>query len=510
MSENNLKWGSKIFMNIFSIIILRNLLEMLLKKGDDWNLMVLDDYLCWWVHNPLFYFTLVIGIIFIADILLNISLKVIIKSVTAGFSIILIGPITDYIMNVGSIPYLYVKDPAYIVPIAINIINPSVSLLSIGVTPGPRLEIFIATIFSAVFVYLQEPVINKFEKVFLSVVSAIFIYLWIVFLCMWPAVIYSFHSLSEGFVLNNIVYSKIYLSFLLIFCSILIAKYNKPFFVNIVRFIRPKRYFHYLFIIVAGVLISIKVSGSDYLTSMDPINFFLNIFFPFIAFTSIFISTTIINDLTDYAEDSINNRNLINSPDMRNEAIVILIITFIIAMLTSYLCSTRAMSIILGLSALNIIYSVPPIRLKVHFPFAYILLALGSVLMYIFGAILFNPINIFSVIKIDYVILIFVVTLFGAFIKDLPDYKGDKNANIKTLPVLLSPASNKLFYSILLISVYGYVIIFGLSFSRYSIIIALPAVFSVKEIIQNPFSNSRLFIAYFISFFLTLTFIFIK
>jgi len=488
-----------IIMLVCAAIIIRNLVELYLKQLSGLTSFSPDDWINWWIHFPLFYLTLWLGATLGFSWLLSMSLWNSGRLTTPLLFIIIIGPIVDTLTVGGGVPYLYVKSPEAAYHIVINLLNPFIDLLPWGVSPGPRVEVALAILAGGVVTWRYTYNTPK-VKIMNMLIIANSTYLWIVILCAWPAILNVALKTNNGLITNPSYYAQIYG---IICFSILVWIYFLHFPVHsqtIYNFFRLKRFVHYLLLASAGSLIYLK-SHTWIVNSFTNLLYVLpRLISGYIALIMIFISTTIFNDLYDQLEDTINNRRfLYDHPELRSHTTILAWITFGVALLFSLTINSTAFYIIIAWFTLNIIYSIPPIRLKRWFPASNIIIAVASVLSVIFGSLLTGAQNICLNELGEFLTYVLVISFIGSFIKDLPDVQGDIASRIRTLPTLLPPKKYIVVYIILIIACYALAITYAINISIFGWLIVIPATMSILTLAKNYCENRELLLYYFAS-----------
>ncbi len=174
---------------------------------------------------------------------------------------------------------------------------------------------------------------------------------------------------------------------------------------------------------------------------------------PFLAIFSVWMFTTIINDVYDEPIDRITNpdRPLVSGMISRKTYVHIGYIWMIVALITGLLMPFKsAICIVLSLAA-GYIYSVPPLRLR-RFLAAPMFIGIGSLLSYCTGFFSIAASPDADAVKIGVIILISLT--LGPFTKDIKDVEGDRKAGVKTLFTVYSVHTAKLIVGIMLFIAY--------------------------------------------------------
>ena len=157
------------------------------------------------------------------------------------------------------------------------------------------------------------------------------------------------------------------------------------------------------------------------------------------------------NDYCDYEIDLINrpNRPLSRGTINSNEAFIFSILMFLIGSLVALLLPLKATIVSVGIALpLMIIYSL---RLKGILIIGNIVVSMILGLSFIFFGLSHG--NILPMIVPSF--LAFGLTLLRELIKDIADIEGDKENNLKTLPIVIGE-ENSIFVSYFLIFIIGF------------------------------------------------------
>ncbi len=164
-----------------------------------------------------------------------------------------------------------------------------------------------------------------------------------------------------------------------------------------------------------------------------------------IAVTSVAYSIYLNNDLWDLENDIryINlgkpeaaKRPLAKGLISKKEMKIFVIFFMILGLSAALLINIQAFLAQLGFLAIGFAYSIEPIKLKKRFIIKYITLASGAVLSILTGGFASGGI---SGRLIFFVIISFIIYFGLGSLNDLRDLKWDKEAGIKSFPVVLGP-----------------------------------------------------------------------
>jgi geranylgeranylglycerol-phosphate geranylgeranyltransferase len=162
--------------------------------------------------------------------------------------------------------------------------------------------------------------------------------------------------------------------------------------------------------------------------------------FVFTFFTALFLeaSTFALNDYYDFEIDKKNNREdrpLVRGDLSKNAALYLFIILFPLGIISSYFVNLSCFIIALITAIFAIFYDIilKKIKLLGNFFIAYVM-----AIPFVFGAASILPINDLSLNLSPAVIIVaFIAFLSGVgreIMKDVMDYKGDKEEGVKSFP----------------------------------------------------------------------------
>ncbi len=212
--------------------------------------------------------------------------------------------------------------------------------------------------------------------------------------------------------------------------------------------IRIFRTIHYVGMAVGGLFVAANVNGESVFSLWRYI-------LPLVALAVyVFQGAVLLNDYFDYDGDrlSLNKTPLIKGFIKRRHALYsgwfLSLYSIFLGFLISYVAG---ISMILAVG-INILYSMPPFRLKRFYPISTFLLALGGFVMMLsgFSAIIDNalafPLRMFLLI-----IITFTLT-FGT--KDIKDIEGDRVMGVKNLYIWFDIRTASLINSFLVFIAY--------------------------------------------------------
>ncbi|MBI5415738.1 MAG: UbiA family prenyltransferase [Candidatus Omnitrophica bacterium] len=303
-----------------------------------------------------------------------------------------------------------------------------------GVMPGMRVEIALAV--GASFLYFLAKGRNLWQGLWFSFLTytVIFIY------CALPfAYVTSMHALGLGdeITLPAMTNSLLFLILFLGFWQFYL--YNKTYFTEIFKDIRPLRLLHFEFMFFLGVVLS--QATHPYPLPPDSSGFFHGIFLTAATgFAWLFAVTT--NNIVDYDIDAISNprRPTVTGVIPARDYKYFPWLFFALAVIYSGAVNLISLFLILVFMGNYFLYSTPPLRLKRLTFFSKLLISLNSLVLVLLGQ-LFHSGNFALPLGVIFFFLVCVTATLN-FI-DIKDYEGDKKAGIRTLPVVLGLETSK-------------------------------------------------------------------
>lgn len=461
------------FAVFFLAVTLRNFLEVVF-SGAAFDALV-------FFHFYLFYFSLALGIAVMFNFFVKTPVKRALKAVLHFFPIIIFAPLIDAVIAGGAglrMSYLF---PGTHGGILLRFFTLGGNFYPSGITPGIKFVALVALLL--IFFYFFSKTSRLLKSIFLVffVYAAGFSLAFIPFFLKFISGIFGINLLAEW----RIVLPNFYLVLVFIIGVIAVRVENKYFFSKIFFGKGFFRLFHYELMFFAGVFIAAK-SGFFVLSGQ---NFFHFLLVPIaIFFSGIF--SGIINDIADSKGGASKCSELAWG--------------FLgLAIFYSLMAGIFSAGLILLGSAIFSAYSAPPLRLKRVPLLSKFLLACNSLILVLLGYSLAGGQIISFPSSVAFFFLVGVALAIN-FI-DLKDYKRDKKAGIKTLPVLLGLKNSKI-----LIGVF-FVVAYALAYFIFSNpLLVLPlAFFAVLEfylINRKNYDERLVFAAYLLSILLLIPF----
>ena len=390
--------------------------------------------------NLLHYYLWYIGLALILTIVLHFAtrekLEKIARLVFPTFMILIVVPIIDILWSGGKGINMSYMLPGVHEDLLSRWLTFSGSYVGMGATPGMKIEVLLVLIGCFAYVYMKKRSILR--GIFFTFVVYSTVFWWG---CIPFAVKYFLESFGVEYAFTSEVAVNFVLLLLLIIGSIAFYLYNKKYFVEIIKDIRPFRALHYELMFVLGVALACNLFDVGIEPSRETLFkwFFAPVVILFAGIFSIFV-----NNLSDIEIDRITNRErpLVTGKIKVEDYKKMTILFFFLAVIYSAAINHITLFLTLLWIGNYFLYSVPPLRFKRIPFFSKLFLSLNSLMLVILGYYFVTGFT--SLFPVE-VILFFVVgyTAVVNFI-DLKDYEGDKEAGIKTIPTILGLRKGKL------------------------------------------------------------------
>lgn len=431
-------------LSFFFATFLRSFLECF-SDTDAWGtvkLILILDY-------TLSYVVFATAIILLLHLATKTEVIKVAKVVLSGFIVLVSVPLIDMLLSGGK-----GYDIAYLLPeVHGNLLLRFITFFGefyssgLGATPGIRIEITFVLLGAFIYFFLKK-------IKFLKNIFCVFLLYSIIFSVF--ATPYTNKLLLT--ILNlEMVHPQIltvYFFPVVLFGLGLFLFYftNKNYFKIILKDLRPFRLVYYEIMFFLGILIALK----NFTFTLTPNNLFAFVFI-FLSIIFAWVYSVMTNNLQDIEIDEISNKN---RPLVKGEISSIAYkkiagLSFFLALFYSGLAGFTAFFIILLFIGNYFLYSMPPFRLKRVPFFSKSLIALNSLILIMLGFSITSgvPIENLPISNPAFFLVLLSLTALINFI-DIKDYEGDKQAGIKTLPVLLGLKRSKIIISIFFALVY--------------------------------------------------------
>ncbi len=415
---------------------LRNFLEIFSSKAS----MQFEVF----THYYLSYAALAMTLILLFYILTRTDILKIAKIILPSFIIIILAPLLDLILSLGKGHIITYLLPGKHNNLILRYFTFFGNFTGMGITPGMKIEIAIILLASFTYFYIKN------SKLIKSFLFTILTYTLIFGYCASPFLMKKIlEIMGLEYESSNLLFINFYLLFIFLIGVILMYLKYKNFFKIIIKDVRPFRLLHFELMFALGLILGINYS----VFNLTAANIFHFIFIP-ISIAFAWVHCVISNNIEDYNIDKISNRERplikykINTALYRKISWFLLLVSLIYAIAVNY----QTFFIILLFAGNYFLYSMYPLRLKRVLLLSKLLISFNSLILVILGFITVSAL-IHDFPKIIIAIFLIGLTSIINFI-DIKDYKGDKKAGIKTLPVVLGLKKGKFAIGIFFILAY--------------------------------------------------------
>lgn len=149
-----------------------------------------------------------------------------------------------------------------------------------------------------------------------------------------------------------------------------------------------------------------------------------------------------LNQITDIELDKLNKPHLplASGEISRSAARVIIMVSALVCVISAYLAGWLMFALVLIVGALGTAYSVPPLKFKKHhlgaaFSITLVRGVLVNILMFLHFQWEISETLEFPLYMLPLVLFMILFSIGIAWLKDIPDIKGDRNHGIETLAV---------------------------------------------------------------------------
>lgn len=431
-------------LTFFFAVTLRNFLEVFLFCGD-----VVPDIFS---HFYLSYVCIAMSVIILFHFATGEKIKKISRVILAYFLIVLIVPVVDLIASfltgtVYNITYLTPGQHGNLLLRFLTFFGP---LDQLGITPGIRVQVGLLVLGSFVYFFAKNR--NVVRSLFFSFLT----YCLMFFYGIFPFAAETFlkvFGLKPVFSQALMINSYLLLALMLGVC--LFYLYKKEYFMEILGDIRIFRLLHLESMFVFGAAFAqLAMIRMDFLPEFQvtqDILFYIVFMMVSVAFAWLF--SVVINNITDVKIDRVTNRT---RPTVTGKIPMEIYkkfawIFFLLAMVYSAAVGFTGAFLVLLFMAVCFMCSMPPLRLKRVFLLSKLLMSFNCMVLFVTGYFF-----VYGSMRIPFVILIFFLVFLTAVISfiDIKDYRGDRKAGIKTLPVVLGLKRSKIVIGLSFLAAY--------------------------------------------------------
>jgi 4-hydroxybenzoate polyprenyltransferase len=480
----------------FSVVIIRDLLEVFSDIGNPWLIISPENFL---LHYPLFFIDLTIILIIIINLFTNQNPIKTTKLFAFFLPIIWLAPIIDLLRGGADLRFIQFSSFS-------GFLNSLLNYFYIppegGVTVGILVETTIILLLLSAYIYI------KTKSVIKSTIAFVVSYVFGKTLGSLTSLLNLFSSVffpgTQKITVNTTHFSRVYLPevkvslvlFLLLIILLIIYffLYSRKKLFHFIRYISLTRIIHYLFIFNSGVMLSVVINKA-------PISFFeyLMIFSANIVVVFGWIFLKGLNDYNDKKEDSVSNREnpFLGKLFSEKELIVIFTIIGLLLILGAAMINYEFFFIVLAILSIGFIYSFPPFRIKRLIFISHLSIAACVGLAYLLGLFLVKRYTSFAGIELNIFINLMILFFLASHLKDIKDFEGDKKAKILTFPTIFGLNLSKKVISALVF----FSIILSLFLFRLSSLFPIGICFGLLEIYlinKQEYDEKPVFFVYFL------------
>lgn len=394
----------------------------------------------YFLHFPLFYINLFLILVIITTLLTGEHIRRVTGACASGFGLIILVPLIDWFAGGGyAITY-----PSRIGPYLLGALNPFVSIIDYGGSPGQRIILFIICICLALYGYV------KTKKISMGILLFLASYFIIVIFGGLPTIVAG-NRPETMFVTGGILYSdtqKFTALFLLLsiisgICYMLLFDREK--FVLVLRSLRPERALFYAGMGLFGLFLSLHQQGISIFSTFPSLFDTIGIIVMMVSLAAGFQCAAAFNDIHDLSEDRMTrSRNpLVQGLDSRYYSwwTGALCVT---ALLCALLLNYTAFLIMITYLAIGVLYSMPPIRFKRIPLVATFMLAVAVILSMALGYSLITGSTALNQIPQSILLPTLIGITLGFTAKDIHDTDADRVSGVYTVPALLVVGKGRL------------------------------------------------------------------
>ncbi len=465
------------------------------------------------VHYTLFYFFIITTLLLIVHLFVRKDIIKTAKVFLFGSLLVITPPIVDFVITKGNgffFSYLFgSKDVLFENYFKFYLVGVE------GVSMGIRLEFTLLFILTFLYVYVNtKSLVRSLCSIFAVYTTLFLFFASPVFLAVSPTFDWlisfkdsliarsylhpglQFSSLMSAFEMYfNVIISQIFYIGLIFTTLIISLLWNKSKTVSMVRNSRFERVSHYFFMITLGVLLAAVKNNDAFITSFYDV---MTLTVLYLSFYFVWMFSVCVNDVVDYASDCISNTDrpltsgLVSKDDMKNASIIF----SVFAVLGGYIVGHYAFYMILTFIFLSYIYSCPPLHLKRFVFVNSFIIALAALTAMVAGFFTVSNNPHIYYLPTNWVVLIVVVYMLFANIKDIKDIDGDAFVRVYTLPVLFGLRRSKIIIAVLCaISLCLIPLVSGLTVLWY--LAPLFSLASFYVLLKEVYNEKHVFVLYF-------------
>lgn len=467
----------QILVTLVSVAALRIFAETFSDLDNRWQILPPDSF----VHYCLWFILTFLTISLVLVMATREKVVPVLKVQIMFFPIILLAPFIDLIVSSGQgadIAYIMGRDASELWRMFVTYFG---SLDNFEISIGMRLELILAALLAASYVYLKRGKILPTLLAPLGVYIIAFAYLAL------PNIVLPLGDLKY----DDKLFSFVILALTLFSLLALLLLYSQQKFISFWQNARPYRIVHYQAMLLGGFLLGRTLLGYDIVG--------WQLGAAMVALLLAWLAQVGLNDLSDLKIDAISNQNrpLIKKTITIPENKIITVILTLLALSFAYTVSYYYLIFLTVFMIIYTVYSAPPLRLKRVPVLSIFLIACAALAVFMAGFSL--PDHKYLASLPPYVIaLILIAFSLAAHVKDVKDIAGDKAAGILTIPTMLGAHMGKKVVGILVgISYLAVVVIIPRFFGGLLIAAVAGGVVNYWLINKKNYQEKYVFVTYF-------------
>lgn len=470
--------------SLLFITLLRSFLEI---YGDHTEILFVR-----FTHYSLFYIVLMAWLSVPLYYLSRRPMKIVIRVLCLGFSIILLAPLLDLLLSGGAgfdTAYLFPEHYPNLWEAFISFFGPTPEK---GATIGMRIEIALASLGALLYVFYAT------RRVLRSLLGGLLTYAIIFLFGIIPYILIQVSPvMGSEFHYSDPVMVRILLFMAIPSVLFIVNTLRGTMVREMIRDLRPLRVLYYVFLIIIGIASGMNRFGASFVPLVS------DVFFILISLIFAIIFSIITNNIADKRIDAVSNPNRptiserIDEGQYRRLAYVSL---FLSALFVLPLGFEFLFMMVLFIGS-YFLYSMPPFRLKRVFIFSKLPIGFNSLIAILIGFSLVQKMSQGEVNPEALPVYVHAITLigvtFGAHMIDLKDVRGDGKDGIRTLPVVLGMRTAQWLVALFLFGMYLAISVF-LSGGVLDPLLVF-AVLAVFFITRNEYKERPVFIVLLLS-----------
>lgn len=463
-------------LTFFFAVTIRNFLEVF---SYDPTILVFRFFL----HYYLFYVSIVLSLIIIFHFVTMEDIEKVARVILSFSPIIIVAPIIDLI--VGSFRATYIL-PEHHGNLLARFLQFGGTFTNFGITTGIRIELILVIFLCFVYFLFKS-------NLFRSLISVFPLYTLFFFYGTSPYTVKLFLNLfGIGYKYSPSLMSNFHLLCILILSGIIFLVRNRENLFETLRSIPTFRLIHFELMFILGI----TLTGRGILETL--LNLEKLFAFPLVI-SSIFFAglfSLLVNNIEDRVIDRDTRQGNIFRGDSWSEKANPLLLTLVFTLVCALAVNFKTLFIIILGIGIYFLYSAPPLRLKRIPLLSKFLIAFNSLITLMVGFVFAGGRIVNFPTKVIFFFLIFY-TLAMNFI-DLKDYREDRKAAIKTLPVILGLRKSKLVIAIFFLIAY---LVAPLVFtnSLVTVLAPIPGIIGFFAILKKKYEEKYVFIPYLLS-----------